>query len=73
LWPNPTSQTLNIDLSNSDNTEITIIDQTGAIIAQHKTNTQLLTIEAGQWSEGTYTIIVTQNNNTITKHIQIIR
>lgn len=73
LWPNPTSQTLNIDLSNSDNAEITIIDQAGAIITQHKTNTQLLTIELGQWSEGTYTIIVTQNNNTITKHIQIIR
>ena len=73
LWPNPTSQTLNIDLSNSDNAEITIIDQAGSTITQHKTNTQLLTIELGQWSEGTYTIIVTQNNNTITKHIQIIR
>ena len=73
IWPNPTQQSITIDRSDNKDVDIIIIDQNGKTLVNMKTNTQILQLDVSQWSVGTYTLIIKQNENTITKHLQIIR
>lgn len=73
MWPNPASQTITLDLSSPDPANVLVIDQAGTTVADFPTRTQITTLDAGQWAQGTYTVTVTQGNNQTTKHIQINR
>jgi hypothetical protein len=73
IWPNPAQQTITLDLSDPSPTEIIIVDQAGATIVSTKTNTQIMQIDVSQWSVGTYTINISQEKQTTTKNLQIIR
>jgi hypothetical protein len=73
IWPNPTQQSITIDRSDNIDGDIIIIDQYGKTLVNMKANTQILQLDVSQWSVGTYTLIIKQNENTITKHLQIIR
>jgi hypothetical protein len=73
IWPNPTQQSITIDRSDNIDGDIIIIDQNGKTLVNMKANTQILQLDVSQWSVGTYTLIIKQNENTITKHLQIIR
>lgn len=73
LWPNPANQTITLDLSNTNPTNVLIIDQSGKILADFNITTQITTLDTGQWAQGTYTVTATQGSESTTKHIQINR
>lgn len=73
VWPNPTSNLLNVDLLNTTNGEVTLklIDITGRVVkeiqAQNKTNQ----IQVDSLSSGMYLLEVTQGRNSFSKKIII--
>ena len=73
MWPNPASQTITLDLSSPEPASILVIDQSGQTVADFGTTSQITTLDAGQWAQGTYTVTVTQGQASTTKHVQINR
>ncbi|PDS23420.1 T9SS type A sorting domain-containing protein [Flavobacterium branchiophilum] len=70
LFPNPADQFLNINLGNVDANRIAIIGIDGKIIFQRSIDIsdKTVTIDVGMLAEGIYSLIVSSDNNVVTKH-----
>ena len=71
LYPNPTSDVLNIDKGNNASLQITIMNSTGAMVHQSKSTDQITTINMAQMATGTY--IVTLQNELGIKVERVIK
>ena len=70
IYPNPTSDILNISTNSNDLSELTIKDITGKIVLSQKFNTNI-TISTENYSKGVYLIDVKNNLGTVSEKISV--
>ena len=71
LYPNPTSDVLNIDKGSNASLEITITNSAGAIVHQSNTQNQITTINMAQMATGMY--VVTLKNELGLKVERVVK
>jgi hypothetical protein len=77
IYPNPTSEIVTIDLRQSgfnpqQNPIIQIFDLTGRLIKTSEMTNSLLQLNTADWSEGTYLIYVSVNDQTVVKKLVVL-
>jgi hypothetical protein len=77
IYPNPASEIVTIDLRQSgfnsqQNPIIQIFDLTGRLIKTSEMTNSLLQLNTADWSEGTYLIYVTVNDQTVVKKLVVL-
>ena len=70
IYPNPTSDVLNISTNSNDLSELTVKDITGKIVLSQKFNTKI-TINTENYSKGIYLIDVKNDLGTVSEKISI--
>lgn len=58
IFPNPTSETLNIKASSFENVSYTLYDAQGRLVLQDKLSSELTTIEVSHLETGNYSIVL---------------
>ena len=71
VYPNPANDYINIE--NAENSNVTIINMVGQVVAQEVVNTAKATINTNQLSEGSYIIRVENGTEITTQKINIVR
>jgi hypothetical protein len=61
VWPNPSSEVINIRLHTPATTEFTVVDLSGKRIAEGRLTGDLTTIETRHWPSGSYFILFTDS------------
>lgn len=69
VYPNPTSNFLNIDLGNLLGNELTLVDVNGRTIESKKDFDSIMTLDLESLAKGIYLIHITTNKGLITKKI----
>ncbi len=67
IYPNPTTNVLNINLGDYNNAQIQVLDITGKTIFNTNTTNTTNSINVSSFNKGVYFIKITTNNKTITK------
>jgi hypothetical protein len=67
IFPNPTIDQLNIDLSSAKQCDVKIIDARGNIVRHFNTHTDLFTIDTGVLNPGIYLLLISNDTETLTK------
>ena len=70
IYPNPTSDVLNITTSSNDLSELTVKDITGKIVLKQNFNNKI-TINTENYSKGIYLIDVKNNLGTVSEKISV--
>ena len=70
IYPNPTSDILNISTNSNDLSELTIKDITGKIVLNQNFNNKI-TINTENYSKGIYLIDVKNNLGTVSEKISV--
>jgi hypothetical protein len=70
IYPNPTSDVLNISTNSNDLSELTVKDISGKIVLSQKFNTKI-TINIENYSKGIYLIDVKNNLGTVSEKISV--
>ena len=70
IYPNPTSDVLNISTNSNDLSELTVKDITGKIVLSQKFNTKI-TINTENYSKGIYLIDVKNDLGTVSEKISV--
>ena len=70
IYPNPTSDVLNIFTNSNDLSELTVKDITGKIILKQNFNNKI-TINTENYSKGIYLIDVKNNLGTVSEKISV--
>ncbi len=70
IYPNPTSDVLNISTNSNDLSELTVKDITGKIVLNQKFNNKI-TISTENYSKGVYLINVKNNLGTVSEKISV--
>ena len=70
IYPNPTSNVLNISTNSNDMSELTVKDITGKIVLSQKFNTKI-TINTENYSKGIYLIDVKNDLGTVSEKISV--
>lgn len=71
IYPNPSNGIINI--SNAENSKITVFNILGETVVSAKNNKSIAKIDVSNLAEGTYIVKIVSNNNTTTKRIYIIK
>jgi len=67
VYPNPSTGQFNLQFAESQQRKIVITDIAGRVIQEVSVNSKQLTLEAAEWSSGTYTIAVYTNGVKMTR------
>ena len=70
IYPNPTSDVLNISTNSNDLSELTVKDITGKIVLKQNFNNKI-TINTENYSKGIYLIDVKNNLGTVSEKISV--
>jgi hypothetical protein len=70
IYPNPTSNVLNISTNSNNLSELTVKDITGKIVLSQKFNTKI-TINTENYSKGIYLIDVKNDLGTVSEKISV--
>jgi hypothetical protein len=63
VWPNPGSEKLQLSFENQGLAEIIIFTQSGQLFKSWSTNESAMDISTADWTDGIYSILVTQGDN----------
>ena len=69
IFPNPTNGIINLQNHGAIIQNITVFNQSGALVKKYTTNNSQLSIDLTDCNTGTYTIIIQTNNESIIKNI----
>lgn len=72
LYPNPTNDNLSVQLPETTNWDIQIMDLEGRVVATYQTSEDLLNIDVSDWSSGLYIVTAHSASLLITDKFMVI-
>lgn len=69
IYPNPSSNVFNITLPVVENTSIVVYNSIGEVIVNTQTTNSTFTLDASQWANGVYSVVISSGDNLVTKKV----
>lgn len=69
IYPNPSNGAFNVILSGLDNTSITVYNSIGEMVLNKQVNTALFVLDASQWANGIYSMVINSREYVVTKKL----